>query len=159
MATIVELRRHLGTLSSILWNYGATFPVPTLDHYDAREVGFALAAELPGESQPPAARIELAEIWALEGRGRYRISEYAYDFIEHPLGRRRAFHRHHADRFAREFGVVAHEHCEEILGQPTCGHYFGLPVDAYEALDHFLAAWGQPAKLGCARMRCMGEAA
>jgi hypothetical protein len=159
MATSGDLRRHLGTLSSILWNYGATFAVPTLNRYGESEIGFAFAAELPGASQPKPPRIELTEVWAPERRGQYRLVEYAYDFIEYPLARRRAFHRHDPDRFAREFGVVVHEHCEEILGQPACDHYYGLPMDAYEAIGHFLSTWGQPAPLGCAKLRCMGEAA
>ena len=159
MATSGDLRRHLGTLSSILWNYGATFAVPTLDRYGESEIGFAFAAELPGGSQPKPPLIELTEVWAPERRGQYRLVEYAYDFIEYPLARRRAFHRHDSERLSREFGVVVHEHCEEILGQPACDHYFGLPVDAYEAIDRFLSTWGQPAPLGSAGLRCMGEAA
>jgi hypothetical protein len=38
------------------------------------------------------------------------------------------------DYFAREFAVVVHEHCEERLGEPTCRHHYGLPIDAYEAI-------------------------
>ncbi len=159
MATSGDLRRHLGTLSSILWNYGATFAVPTLDRYSDGEVGFTFASELPGASQPRPAVIELTEIWTAERRGQYRLVEYAYEFIEFPLDRRRAFHRHDPERFAHEFGVVVHEHCEEILGAPTCDHYYGLPVDAYEAIDRFLSSWGQPAPFGCAELPCMGNVA
>ena len=159
MATSGELRRHLGTLSSILWNYGATFAVPTLDRYGESEVGFAFAAELPGASQPKPPLIELTEVWTPERRGQYRLVEYAYEFIEYPLARRRAFHRHDPERFSHEFGVIVHEHCEEILGQPACSHYYGLPVDAYKAIGRFLSSWGQPEPLGCAELRCMGEAA
>ena len=159
MATSGDLRRHLGTLSSILWNYGATFAVPTLDRFDKSEVGFSFAAELPGTALPKPPLIELTEVWAPERHGQYRLAEYAYDFIDYPLARRRAFHRHDPDRFDRAFGVVVHEHCEEFLGQPACNHYFGLPMDAYEAIKRFLSSWGQPTPLGCAGLRCMGEAA
>ena len=159
MATSGELRRHLGTLSSILWNYGATFAVPTLDRYGESEVGFAFAAQLPGASQPKPPLIELTEVWTPERRGQYRLVEYAYEFIEYPLARRRAFHRHDPERFSHEFGVIVHEHCEEILGQPACSHYYGLPVDAYKAIGRFLSSWGQAEPLGCAELRCMGEAA
>ena len=159
MATNGDLRRHLGTLSSILWNYGATFAVPTLDRFDKSEVGFSFAAELSGTALPKPPLIELTEVWAPERHGQYRLAEYAYDFIDYPLARRRAFHRHDPDRFDRAFGVAVHEHCEEILGQPACDHYFGLPVDAYEAIERFLSSWGQPTPLGCTGSRCMGEAA
>jgi hypothetical protein len=159
MATKVELRQYIGTLSAILWNYGASFPVPTLDAYSDGEVGFAITAELSGAADPRPAVLELTETWAPEGRGQYRRVEYAYEFVEFPLGRRRAFHRHDPDYFAREFGVVVHEHCEERIGQPACSHYYGLPIDAYEAIRRFLSAWGQPTLLGCSELRCMDQAA
>jgi hypothetical protein len=159
MATKTELRRYVGTLASILWNYGASFPVPTLDAYPEGDLGFSISAELPGAAVPRAAVLELTEVWSPEGRGQYRRVEYAYEFIEHPIGRRRAFHRHDPDYFAREFGVVVHEHCEERIGVPTCSHYFGLPIDGYEAIRRFLSAWGRPTPFGCAALRCMSEAA
>lgn len=159
MATRTELRRYVGTLASILWNYGATFPVPILDTYPDGELGFEILAELPGPLVPKAAVLELVEAWTPERRGQYRLSGYTYDFIEYPLGRRRAFHRHDPNYFAREFGVVVHEHCEEQLGEPTCRHYYGLPIDAYEAIRRFLSSWGQAAPLGCAALPYMDEAA
>lgn len=156
LATIHDLQLHLGRLATILWNYGATFPVPTLDAYeDTGNVGFELVAELPGLAPPKPAIIKMSEIWESAGAPDFRRREYAYDFVEHPLGRRRAFHSHHAEHFAREFDVLVHEHCEEVLGQPKCDHYFGLPVDGYEAIRRFTSLWGQPVPLGCADLRCM----
>ena len=90
---------------------------------------------------------------------RYPDAKTPSELWENVLARRRAFHRHDPNRFDRAFGVVVHEHCEEILGRPACDHYFGLPVDAYEAIERFLSSWGQPTPLGCAGLRCMGEAA
>jgi hypothetical protein len=58
-------------------------------------------------------------------------------------------------RLRRSRGVLVHEHCDEILGAPTCSHYYGLPVTAYEAIDRFLSTWSQPGPLGCAQLRCM----
>lgn len=156
MATVAQLRQHLGTLATILWNYGATFPTPTLDDYQSGEVGFELTAVLPGADLPNAAKIKLAEVWAPARPGEFRLHEYAYDLVEHPLDRRRAFHRHDEDHFLREFGVAVHEHCEDQLGRPRCEHYFGLPIDAYEAIRRITSLWGQPAALGCAQLRCMG---
>ena len=64
MATVQELQDHLGTLAVILWNYGAEFPVPTLDEYsDTGKLGFSLSASLPGADQPGPATIKLSEIW------------------------------------------------------------------------------------------------
>lgn len=156
MATIVDLRGHLGTLSAILWNYGAEFAVPMLDRYVGGEVGFSFAADLPGQTSPRPAVIKLAEIWAPQGSGEdLRRREYAYDFIEHPLARRRAFHGHDPDHFAREFGVLVHEHCEERLGFPACDHYYGLPITAHAAIRQFACLWGQPGPFGCAAFRCI----
>ncbi len=72
-----------------------------------------------------------------------------------PRNRRRAFHSTQREFYARHFGVLVHEHCEEVLGAPVCGHYYGLPVTAYEAIAMFTAIWGQPGPLGCADLRCM----
>ncbi|MDA8238054.1 MAG: hypothetical protein M0T75_09270 [Chloroflexi bacterium] len=156
MATLVELRQYLGTLATILWNYGATFPVPTLDNYETGEVGFEFAAALPGAVSPEPAEIKLVEIWVPARHGDFHPGGYLYDFVEHPLNRRMAFHRHDEAYFVREFGVVVHEHCEERLKQPKCNHCFGLPVNAYEAIRRFVSLWGQPAALGCAGLRCIG---
>lgn len=156
MATLNDLQVHLGRLATILWNYGASFPVPTLDAYDdTGNVGFEFMAVLGGSELPKPAVIRMAEIWAPTGPTAYRRHEYAYDFVEHPRNRRRAFHGHHPEHFAREFDVLVHEHCEEVLGRPACDHYYGLPVDAYEAIRRFASLWGQPGPLGCADLRCM----
>jgi len=156
VATLRDLRRHLGTLAATLWNHGAAFPVPALDSYGPDEVGFAFTAELPGVDGPGSTTIAMAEIWERDGARGFRRREYAYDLVERSLGRRRAFHGHDPEWFAREFGVLVHEHCEERLGAPACPHYYGLPVDACEALHAFLVAWGQPGPLGCDRLRCLG---
>ena len=56
MATLGELQVHLGRLATILWNYGASFPVPTLDSYlDTNNVGFDFTAELAGSHAPEPA--------------------------------------------------------------------------------------------------------
>jgi hypothetical protein len=157
MATLPELKNHLGTLAVILWNYGASFPVPALDQYeDTGNLGFSFMADLAGSDLPGPATIKLAEIW-VPGRapGDFDRTEYEYDFVEHPRHRRRAFHMTDRDYYAREYGVLVHEHCEEILGAPTCSHYYGLPVTAYEAIDRFMSNWGQPGQLRCAQLRCM----
>lgn len=155
MASVLEVRQYLGTLSAILWNYGATFPVPTLDEYGVDEIGFSFRAELPGTATPSPGEIKLAEIWAPAQSDELIRLEYEYDFIEYPLTRRRAFHGHNPDHFAREFGVLVHEHCEEELGSPACDHYYGLPVNGFEAIRRFAAIWGQTVQLGCTSLRCM----
>jgi len=128
--------------------------VPTLDSYDSGEVGFSFAARLPGVDVPKAATIRIVEIWA-PGARELDIVEYDYDFVDYPLNRRRAFHRHSEEHFLRDFGVTVHEHCEEILGRPSCDHYHGIPVDADEAIRRFMIAWGQPGPLGCNHLRCI----
>lgn len=156
MATARQIRAYLGDLTAILANYGATLSIPTLDTYPGGEVGFEIEAILPGADEPRPAVVRLVEIWAPIGRGRYRVVEYGYDLIEHPLDRRRAFHRHDEAHFLREFGVTVHQHCEERLGQPICGHYYGLPIDGYGAIHTFMAGWGQPDAFGCGDLRCLG---
>ena len=157
MATVPELKDHLGTLAVILWNYGSEFPVPTLDQYTVTgNLGFSFTAALPGPDLRAPATINLSEIWVPgSGPGDFDRSDYEYDFVEHPRRRRRAFHSTEREYYARHFGVLVHEHCEDILGAPACRHYYGLPVTAYEAIARFTAIWGQPGPLGCAELRCM----
>ena len=156
MATLNELQVHLGRLATILWNYGASFPVPTLDKYeDTGNIGFEFSAELGGSDSPKPAIIKMSEIWESAGPGDFRRREYEYDFVEHPLDRRRAFHGHHPEHFAREFNVLVHEHCEEVLDQPVCDHYYGLPVDGHEAIRRFASLWGQSDPLGCGDLGCI----
>ncbi len=154
MATLPQLRLHLGRLAATLWNFGADFPVPTLDAYDSGEVGFSFTANMPGTDVPKAAIIKITEIWAPGAVG-FALVEYDYDSVEYPLNRRRAFHRHSEDAFLRTFGVTVHEHWEESLGKPACDHYYGLPVDAAEAIRRFTITWGQPGPLGCEHLRCI----
>ncbi|MBF6604373.1 MAG: hypothetical protein IVW53_02150 [Chloroflexi bacterium] len=157
MATFTELRNHLGRLAAILWNYGASFPVPTLDRYeDTSNLGFTFAADLAGSDVPGPAIIRLSEIWVPgPSPDAFTREEYEYEFVERPRNRRRAFHSTDVDFYARAYGVLVHEHCEEILGAPACDHYYGLPVTAYEAIDRFTSTWSQAGPLGCATLRCM----
>jgi hypothetical protein len=155
VATRTELTIYLGRLATTLWNYGAVFPGPTLDPFDDGSYGFELVASMPGANQPRPATIKLVEVWIPTRRGDYSRAEYDYDFIEYPLNRRRAFHRHDEAAFLREYGVAVHEHCEEVLKKPACDHYLGLPVDGDEAIRRFTALWGQPGPLGCAQLRCI----
>lgn len=156
MATIRELQGYLGDLAAILWNFGATFPDPTLDPYEDGAYGFSISAVMPGNPTPKPALIKLVEVWEPSRDDQYALVEYDYDFVERPLNRRRAYHRHDGDIFLREFGVVVHEHCEELLGKPACDHYFGLPVNGYEVIRRFTTIWGHPGPLGCSQLRCIG---
>jgi hypothetical protein len=157
VATLPELRTYLGRLAVTLWDFGAEFPEPTLDPYDDGSYGFAFAASLPGPDVPRPAIIKLIETWVPTHGGEYRRAEYAYDFIEDPLNRRRAFHRHDEEEFMRDFAVAVDEHCEEVLGRPACRHYLGLPVDGDEAIRRFTVLWGEPGRLDCSRLRCIGD--
>ena len=155
MPTQRQLREHLNRLTTILFRYGASFPVPVLERYEFGVLRFSFTAELPGPNTPLPATIRLAEIWQPTSKTDYRRAEYAFDFIDHPGSRRRAFHCHDPEYFAREFGVLVHEHCEERLASPDCDHYYGLPIDAYDAIGVFARSWGRPGALGCAEVRCL----
>ena len=88
-------------------------------------------------------------------RALYERVGYAYELIDHPRDRRRAFHQHDVGRWLRELGVTVHQHCEEKVGRPACAHYLGLPIDdGFEGLDRLLEAWTSPGDLGCDGLRC-----
>jgi hypothetical protein len=49
-----------------------------------------------------------------------------------------------------------HEHCEEVLGDPSCAHYLGRELpDGYAAIDLLMAAWLEPGPLGCGSLTCL----
>ena len=100
---------------------------PALDTYDDGFIGFEFEATMPGPGTPRPSIIKLVEVWAPVRPGRYALAEYGYDFIEYPMNRRRAFHRHDEVEFLREFGVAVHEHCEEVLGRRGVRSLPGTP--------------------------------
>ena len=155
--SLAQVASYLGGLAVYLRNLGAEVPEPVLDRYESGEIGFELTAELSGSVDPRAAVVTAREIWGPVGAGRFQRAEYAYDLIDYPANRRRAFHMHDVPEYLARLGVTAHEHCEEVLGKPTCDHYLGLPVySGYEGLNTLLACWSDPGPLGCARLRCAG---
>jgi len=154
--SLQQVASYVGGLAVYLRNLGAEVPEPVLDRYDSGEIGFELTADLPGSFDPKPAVVTAQEIWRSAGDGRYERAEYAYDLIDYPANRRRAFHMHDVPEYLARLGVTAHEHCEEVLGKPTCDHYLGLPVfTGYEGLNALLACWSDPGPLGCAGLRCV----
>lgn len=153
--TTEDLDRHAARLATIVRNHGALVEGPHLDEYDDDAFVFGLSGDLPGPARPAPTTLVLRETWMPVATDRYRRAEYAYELIEQALGRRRAFHAHDRAHFVDAFDVATHEHCEESLGAPACDHYFGLPVDAYSAVNTLMSTWGQPGPLGCDDLRCM----
>jgi hypothetical protein len=142
-------------LAVYLRNLGAEVTEPVLDRYGGGEMGFAITAQLPGSNDSRPALITAQEIWQPTGPGRFERAEYGYDLIDYPANRRRAFHMHDIPEYLARLGVTAHEHCEEVLGKPTCDHYLGLPVfTGYDGLNALLACWSDPGPLGCSGLRC-----
>ena len=153
--SLQQVASYFGGLAVYLRNLGAEIPEPVLDRYDTGEIGFAMTGELPGPDEPRPAVVTAREVWEPAGAGRYERAEYEYDLIDYRANRRRAFHMHDVPAYLARLGVTSHEHCEEVLGKPTCDHYLGLPVyGGYEGLNALLACWSDPGPLGCARLRC-----
>jgi hypothetical protein len=92
--SLAQVASYLGGLAVYLRNLGAEVPEPSLDRYEGGEIGFAITAELPGPGDPKPAVMTVQEIWNPTGAGRYERAEYAYDLIDYPANRRRAFHMH-----------------------------------------------------------------
>ena len=108
--SLAQVASYLGGLAVYLRNLGADVPEPVLERYDTGEIGFAIAAELPGLGDPKPAVITAQEIWNPAGDGRFVRAEYAYELIDYPANRRRAFHLHDVPAYLARLGVTAHEH-------------------------------------------------
>ncbi len=155
-ASRAQLISYVSGLTTYLIRVGSELrSQPTLDIYDDGVLGFDIEAALPGAGAPRPAEIRLSETWRPRGAV-FERDEYEYELVDRERGRRRAYHRHDSETFLRRTETAIHEHCEEILGQPTCDHYVGLPVrDGYEAVERILIAWTEPGKLGCSVLDCM----
>ena len=150
-----QLTRYVAGLATRLWSMGADLDgEPALVVSGGGAISFSITASLPDSGIPDRARITIGERWAPAGR-EFERTGYAYDLVDYPRDRRRAFHRHDADRFLVAYDVAVHEHCEERLGQPTCDQYFGNPVvDGYRGIDLLMLAWTDD-RLGCERLICL----
>jgi hypothetical protein len=96
------------------------------------------------------------EIWTPIGDRLWRRAEYAYDLIDRPARRRRAWHMHAIDQARSVLGSTTHEHCEEVLGQPACEPYRGFELaNIHEGIALVDAAWTEPGPLGCASLTCL----
>lgn len=156
-ATRAHLRRYVNDVATKLWSLGADLdgePEALQDASGALRI--TVRARLPDAGIPRQALIRIDETWRRHG-SEWERDEYAYELVDHPRRRRRAFHRHDAAHFAATHDVLVHEHCEEALGSPTCGHYAGDPViDAYVGVDLLLLAWTDDA-LDCDELRCLHD--
>jgi hypothetical protein len=151
---LAALNEYIAGLAKALYTRGFDLPAsPYRERAPSGSVQLAIRGSLACAAGI-ATEISLEEIWAPTGT-RFVCEEYAYDLIDRPNSRRRAFHMH--DGFMRaHVGVSAHEHCEEVLGQPVCDHYLGRELpNGYVALDLLLAAWLEPDRLGCDDLRCL----
>lgn len=127
---------------------------PSLAQADDGALSFDIGASLPDAGLPQPAVLSISERWAVVG-AEYERVEYGYDLVDHPGHRRRAYHRHDEQHFLAAYEVAVHEHCEEVLGAPTCDHYAGEPVlDGYRGIDLLVRAWTDDA-LGCNELRCL----
>lgn len=156
-ATRAQLRRYVADVATELWSLGADLAGEPETLEDATgSLRITVQARLPDAGIPQGALIRIDETWRRRG-SEWERDEYAYELVDHPRQRRRAFHLHDAAHFAAIHHVLVHEHCEETLGSSTCHHYAGEPVsDAYAGVDRLLLAWTDD-PLGCDDLRCLDD--
>ena len=125
-----------------------------------REDDGALVIDL--ECRPPRSRrsadvhLGIFERWCPTGVDRYERVDYRFEIRHDELQYRRAFHRHHVERFLRAFDVATHEHCEATIGVVTCDHYFGEPVArASEGFMRLYELWLSDEKPDCSVLPCL----
>lgn len=126
-------------LAKATYSRGFELPAnPIIEIDRAGSLTFSISGTFPDPAVGEATEVSLDEIWR-------------------PLpGPRRAFHLHDRELAEATFGVSVHEHCEEALGEPTCGHYLGRELpDGYLALELLMAAWVEPGALRCEGLRCL----
>jgi len=129
---------------------------PIAEFDESGLVVFSVTGAIADADGADPAEIILEEVWRPLAERRWERREYTYDLVDRPRGRRRAFHLHDRDLAESVWGTVVHEHCEEVLGQPTCGHYLGRELpDGYHAIELLTAAWVEPGDLDCSALICL----
>ena len=122
---------------------------------DTGALAFSVTGTCPEVSVGPVAEVRLDEVWQPIGVQLWERSEYAYDLVDRPMNRRRAWHMHAVRQSRAALGSPAHEHCEEVLGRPPCDHYLGMELrDIHEGIALIDGAWMEPGPLGCGALMC-----
>lgn len=129
---------------------------PSAEFDDSGHIAFRVGGIVLGPDGAVDAEISLDELWRPLPERRWERDEYTYDLIDRGRNRRRAFHLHDRSLAQARLRSHVHEHCEEVAGEPACGHYLGREIpDGYVALDLLVAAWLEPRALGCPDLICL----
>lgn len=137
---------------------GADVIGPSIEYAaDGLAASISIEVALPGGGIPQISELRFKERWERPYRDqRWRLTEYAYELLDHERGLRTALHLHHQDWFVVNFHVVVHEHCESPIGSSACEHYAGVPVsDGSEALDRLMSVWLDDVVPDCSRLTCL----
>jgi hypothetical protein len=151
------LNQYVIGLAKALYTRGLDVQGPIAEFDDAGYIVFSIVGRLATGDD---LTISLDESWRPLPARRWERDEYTYDLIDGRAQRRRAFHLHDRALAEAHLRTVIHEHCEEVLGQPDCGHYLGREIpDGYVAIDLLMAAWLEPGPLGCSDLVCLDPVA
>jgi hypothetical protein len=155
--TTASLNQYVIGLAKALYSRGFDLPAgPTAEFDDSGHIVFGVTGVVFDAAGGRDAEISLDEVWRPVPGRRWERDEYAYDLVDHGRRRRRAFHVHDRALAEARLRSIVHEHCEEVLGAPACGHYLGREVpDGYVGLDLLVAAWLEPGPFGCAGLICL----
>lgn len=151
------LNQYVIGLAKALYTRGFDLPTrPTAEFDDSGDIVFGVRGVIESPTETLDAEITLDELWRPLPELRWERDEYTYDLIDHGRARRRAFHLHDRALARARLRSAVHEHCEEVLGDIARAHYLGRELpDGYLALDLLIAAWLEPARLGCDGLICL----
>lgn len=152
-----SLNQYVIGLAKALYTRGFDVPAgPLAEFDDSGYVAIDVTGILVDANGQADAEISLGELWRPLRERRWERDEYTYDLVDHGRRRRRAFHLHDRALSEARLRSQVHEHCEEVTGAATCGHYLGRELpDGFVALDLLLGAWLEPRALGCADLVCL----
>jgi hypothetical protein len=152
-----SLNQYVIGLAKALQTRGFDVPTgPTAEFDDSGDIVFSVRGVVEDRPGTIGAEISLAELWRPLPELRWELDEYTYDLIDLGRNRRRAFHVHDRALARARLRTHVHEHCEEVLGEPSCAHYLGRELpDGYTAIDLLMAAWLEPGPLACSALTCL----
>ena len=158
-AQALDLTAHAAELARRIASTGADVAGPHITYLiDRTGAEVSISGDLPGSGLPRSGELQFRERWHRRYSDQpWRLTEYAYELIDHERDVRVALHLHDQAWFVDTYRVVVHEHCEHPIGNVAYKHFAGTPItNSFDAVDRLLEIWTQDVPPDCSALMCLG---
>lgn len=144
-----QLRRRIDKLTDFLADWGDLWVSDVGERGARRRIEFYL--ESPGSDLPTDVKTRYREWYVPDGRGRWNIAKYTYEYLDAKDMKRLAFHLHDIGHQS----LVPHAHCEdaaEMADEEGPHQLRALAFDLREAHERFMTLYAAGERPDCASM-------